>query len=33
MGFKPSEKEEEYILRQEWDRRKQAEQEKASRLA
>jgi hypothetical protein len=33
MGFKPSEKEEEYILRQEWDRRKQVEQEKANRLA
>jgi len=33
MGFKPSEKEEECILRQEWDRRKKAEQEKQNRLA
>jgi uncharacterized protein len=33
MGFKPSEKEEEYILRQEWDRRKKVEQEKQSHLA
>lgn len=33
MGFKPSEKEEEYILRQEWDRRKQVEQERQNRLA
>jgi Zn-finger nucleic acid-binding protein len=32
MGFKPSEKEEEYILRQEWDRRKKAEQEKQNLL-
>ena len=33
MGFKPSEKEEEYILRQEWERRKKVEQEKQNRLA
>lgn len=32
-GFKPSEKEEECILRQEWDRHKKAEQEKQNRLA
>lgn len=33
MGFKPSEKEEEYILRQEWERKKVAEQEKQNQLA
>jgi len=33
MPFKPSEKEEEYILRQEWDRRKMVEQEKQKLLA
>lgn len=33
MGFKPSEKEEEYILRQEWERKKVAEQEKQDQLA
>ena len=33
MGFKPSDQEEEYILRQEWDRRKKAEEEKRNRLA
>jgi len=33
MPFKPSEKEEEYILRQEWDRRKTVEQERQKLLA
>jgi len=33
MPFKPSEKEEEYILRQEWDRRKMVEQERQNLLA
>ncbi len=33
MPFKPSDQEEEYILRQEWDRKKRAEEEKRKRLA
>jgi hypothetical protein len=33
MGFKPSEQEEEYILRKEWERRKKVEEEKQKHLA